>query len=286
MTHSREPLHQRISSLVLRRRVRVLGVAAAFTAAGFAPALAALFDEATSPSSGLWTRVGDALATGLLYFIPGLGLMALLYGLQSREGRLAKENEWEWERLAALAESPGTHTNVFPRIDRAEYPALGSAIQMYQAAVGRVDPVHFCRLSRATYATRVDACVRLDDDVPTIYFTHAMLDSFSATQLLGVIAHMLERHKLMRSGYQAVLEADAKALLVTKDPDAILRAIGAAQGDRVPAVARVDNREAWFSDDQAEPDPYDENAPPRRIYRDRELRKHLGSNGIGSTGVS
>jgi len=68
-------------------------------------------------------------------------------------------------------------------------------------------------------------------DVPVVAFTEAMLDSFTSSQLLAVIVHLLVRAQLLRESRGAfdngACEADSRTLLVTHDHVGLLSAMEA-----------------------------------------------------------
>jgi hypothetical protein len=200
------------------------------------------------------------------------------------------ERWWRTERrLAAIevGEAEGRDVSLIPdeaaRIVGGDVPALDAALETFQVATGsRVYP-RFERLPRASYGERVDACVRLEAGVPVLCFTPALLETLPAPELFAVVAHLLARADLIRRAggrtYDGVREADSGALLVTRDHVALLRALERCRTGAVP-LATPGDREAWFSEDEAVPETYDDSGRVerwRRVDRLQHLRAHLGA---------
>jgi hypothetical protein len=203
------------------------------------------------------------------------------------------ERQWTLERrLASLevAESEARDLSSVgegaARLFMGDVPALDSALEMLQVASGEKVYPRFERLPESVYGRRVDACVRLEAGIPVLCFTPAMLQTFDADELFAVIAHLIARAQVMRypssRTCDGVREADARALLLTRDHVALLRALEASRTGAVP-VATPGDREAWFSEDEAIPDERDDGGQVvswRRIDRLEELRDHLGPLGL------
>jgi hypothetical protein len=244
----------------------------------------------------LWLLVTGSpfLATFISTIVPLLVVLAVAV-LARDGGRLLNRPETAWDterKLAAIevGEAENRDVESIPaeaaRIFQGDVPALDDALQSYQLATGTPAYPRFERLPRSTYLERVDACVRLENGTPVLCFTPKMLEAFSAPEFLAVIAHLLARAEFMRRPSAAtcdgVREADARALLVTRDHVALLRALERSRDRAVPAATPGD-REAWFSEDDVVPESYDDSGNVerwRRVDRLEELRAHLGALGM------
>ncbi len=240
---------------------------------------------------------GDTVAGALfelsVALLP-LVLVAAVWFVGTRVHIAAKpERQWNLEkRLAALevaeleARDPSRVDEGAARLFMGDVPALDAALEMLQVASGEKVYPRFERLPESVYGRRVDACVRLETGVPVLCFTPAMLETFDADELFAVIAHLVARVEVMRhpsSGTcDGVQEADSRALLLTRDHVALLRALEASRAGAV-SMATPGDREAWFSEDEATPDERDDSGQVvswRRIDRLEELRDHLGPLGL------
>lgn len=229
----------------------------------------------------------------LLRMTAALVPLAVVVAIWLVRGRLQAttrpESEWILERrLAAIevaqAESrdPSSVADGAARLFKGDIPALDEALELLQLAGGEKVYPRFERLPEAMYGRRVDACVRLEAGLPVLCFTPAMLERFDGDELFAVIAHLLARAELMRSPRSGtcdgVQEADARALLLTRNHVALLRALEAARTGAI-GLATPGDREAWFSEDEAIPEKVDDNGQVvswRRVDRVEELRSHLG----------
>jgi hypothetical protein len=124
----------------------------------------------------------------------------------------------------------------------------------------------------------------LPGDAPMLSFTEAMLDSYTADELLAVIAHLLARADIVREGTtrfgNGAREADSRALLLTHDHAALLRALQKCTKSAVtrpPGMGIVLFSDAdlqartRFKEDQPDWDSHD---------RIAELRAHLMAAGL------
>ena len=219
------------------------------------------------------------------------GTFFILQGKVRTEPR--PERHWGLERRLAAIEVAQAEDRDVARVSdgaatlfKGDFPSLDSALEMLQVASGEKVYPHFERLPESVYGERIDACVRLDGDNPILCFTPAMLETFGPEQLLAVIAHLLARVQLMRHPVggtcDGVREADARALLLTRDHVALLRALEACRTGAIQ-IATPGDREAWFSEDEATPEEWDDTGQVvswRRIDRVEELREHLGPLGL------
>jgi hypothetical protein len=118
-----------------------------------------------------------------------------------------------------------------------------------------------------------------------------MLESFSSSELLAVMVHLMSRAEFARGETarlaNGVCEADSKTLLVTREHEPLLSAILRSSrdgGTPAPGTGAI-----AFSDDDLRPaDLGNTGRVTKWVMRDRvgELRTHLGALGVGwSEGV-
>jgi hypothetical protein len=116
-----------------------------------------------------------------------------------------------------------------------------------------------------------------------IVFTEAMLDSFSAGELLAVIAHLMARADLMRKGTartgNGAREADSRTLLLTHDHVSLLNALEKCSNRETSAPGFGFVR---FADVDLQARRTLEEGQPEWEQSDRvvELRSHLMAAGL------
>ncbi len=287
MPPERESLYDRLDRLEgLRRWVLPAGGAIALLVVVRVVSAGARYGVAGFLNPGSLLRMAAAL-------VP-LAVVAAIWLVRGRlQATPRPESEWILERrLAAIevahAESrdPSGVAEGAARLFKGDVPALDEALELLQLARGEKMYPRFERLPEAMYARRIDACVRLEAGLPVLCFTPAMLERFDGDELFAVIAHLLARAELMRSPASGtcdgVQEADGRALLLTRNHVALLRALEAARTGPI-GLATPGDREAWFSEDEAIPEKVDDNGQVvswRRVDRVEELRSHLGPLGL------
>ncbi len=286
MSDRRESLYDRADRLRGRRWVKwVLG--------GLVALVAVRFVWLVSVGGRTGQHLAETVAVAFLpvLFLVAPGVSRVLRG-KLRDAADSRQR-WQVERqLSAIevaereARDPSTVDADAARLFQGDVPSLDAALELYQVANGeRVYP-RFERLPEAVYGKRVDACVRLDRETPVLCFTPEMLRVFDSDQLLAVIAHLMARADLVRrtgtGQSDGVREADARALLLTRDHVSLLKALETCRTGAVPLASPGDG-EAWFSEDEAVPTKWDENGEVvawERIDRVEDLRQHLGALGM------
>lgn len=179
------------------------------------------------------------------------------------------------------------------------WPNLDEALRSYSALTG-MGPPHLGLKRRVDTGERIDAELAYLRDEPdgtsrvvspwgapptaraTIGFNEAMLDTFSADELLAVMVHLVERSKFAQNEtsrlVNGVMEADSKALLLTREHAALLRAIEKTSRDRptpIPGTGSI-----HFSDEDLRPKRVSHvGLATEWVTRDRlaDLREHLGA---------
>ncbi len=243
---------------------------------------------------GLLIALGRPLVSGfgLVALAPVLVAVCLLIAVLVLKRANRRPSLWDEERALAAAEvaqaesrDPLAVPEEAARLFQGDVPNLDEALARYQLASGSAIYPRFERLPRQVYGSRVDACARLGDEGPIVCFTPAMLETFSSAELLAVVAHLLARAEQMREcgdrRVDGVREADAKALMITRDHVALLHALESSRTGPVQ-LALPGDREAWFSEDEAVPERNEDGQVVkwRRIDRVEDLRQHLGPLGM------
>lgn len=272
-----ESLYDRIDRLVRSRGLLALGGVAAFLRFAVEGVSDILHADSDIEMRAAYINIGVAIAV-----VAGLAVAMVVLGRSAARKRARSEQLARNIELSMAAETGGDRRiRADGSIRRGDWPSLDTALSLYHAAIGRAVYPRLERIPRISAGDRFDACVRSDGDEPVLRFTPVMLETASADELLAAIAHLIERHRIMKSlgscGALGVREADAKTLLLTKDHRSLLESVEKSRAGVVPGLAATAGSEAWFSEDDQEPDRYEDGSPVswKRIDRLVELRKHL-----------
>lgn len=267
----REPLYQRIERLIRDRWA-------------FALFLVALAVAMIAVPLAMYVLQGNPLQLALVAYIAGLMGLGILARrvFANKTGRNLRK--WTAVRLAAPTRWRNLDQALEFYIARSGVPAPQVAFfkravagDMVDAELVYADPA---TADSAHFALRGPLDARPGDQ-PMIVFAEAMLDSYSAEELLAVLAHLIARAPLQgrRTSRQAngAREADSKALLLTHDHAALLRALekSVASGPTPPPEMGI----VKFADTDLElRKSMTGGATGEWVTRDRlvELRTHLG----------
>lgn len=277
VTMVRQPLYQRIESLIRSRRAYG---ATLWALAGCLVILATVM---------VWQGVshGDRTEVGFAAYLAVMLGGALIARRAAeryvgRAGRkrtaVALSGRTKWPALDEALDAYALRTDTArPRVSY--LPRAAANDEIGAELVYATAPVPGA--SRRPYRGPLDA---LPGDSPEIVFTQAMLDSFDADELLAVTAHLMARAAIVREGItrfgNGAREADSRALLLTHDHAALLRALEKCtkfEITRPPSMGVV-----LFSDADLQARTKLKEDMPDWESRDRiaELRAHLMAAGL------
>ena len=273
----REPLYQRLERLTRNRRLYVASLWAIGAVVVAVPV-----------AIMVWTGVqfGNPFVSGFAAYIAvvlGGGLL-IRRSLERRFGREQRtrtatrlSSKTRWPALNRALSDYAVRAGVEPpRVSYYPRAASGDEIDAELAFAGDPEPGG----SRWTYRSVLEA---LPGDSPAIAFSEAMLDTYSAEELLAVVAHLMARAAILRKGVagsNGAREADSQALLLTHDHVSLLRALEKCTKfgyTRPPGFGFV-----HFSDADLHVRTTLEEDQPEWVSHDRiaELRSHLMAAGL------
>jgi len=220
--------------------------------------------------------------------VVGGGLL-LIRMLQRRRGRAWRNVKvvvlplrTKWTALDQALTDYGVRTGIArPQAAYSRRATMGETVDAELVYSGDPEPGASTRKLRSPLEA-------LPGDQPVLVFAEAMLDSFSAGELLAVIAHLMARAEPMRTGAarhgNGASEADSRALLLTHDHVSLLGALEKCSKGRTtppPGFGIV-----RFADADLSERPTAKEGQPLWEQRDRlaELRAHLMAAGLDVPG--